>query len=138
MKICLPFLIMEHIKKLPLITIKTGHSGAVVAYWTGDLKVPGSTPSPGLGTLNPVPWAPSHGRRLRPKSTTYTRFRLLPLSSACRRESQAFFYRRLSQRRRPRTVGRFGRLPLKVVDFVRNQNGDSLRFRLVYRVVCIP
>ena len=34
----------------------TGHSGAVVAYWTGDLKVPGSTPSPGLGTLNQVPW----------------------------------------------------------------------------------
>ena len=37
------------------LTDKTGHSGAVVAYWTGDLKVPGSTPSPGLGTLNQVP-----------------------------------------------------------------------------------
>ena len=44
---------MHH--KFTVFVVRTGHSGAVVAYWTGDLKVPGSTPSPGLGTLNQVP-----------------------------------------------------------------------------------
>ena len=33
----------------------TGHTGAVVACWTLGLKVPGLTPSLGLGTQNQVP-----------------------------------------------------------------------------------